>query len=195
MMNAPRLPHPPRLPLLPALLTGLAALLAGCAEGPLDPGAAPTAPTERVSMIEAKGWREIQMVSGNSARVFGRGEIAINTMGHFRISRNDCYREAWGAIELEPWNRLADGLNRIAATVPLEEERCFARPARRGDYSLDFSADLLTDTGRLTLFDVRGSGPGTTVCTRVVDLEIARQVLAVLDLTLPQAYREDCAGE
>jgi hypothetical protein len=195
MMIPPRLPHPLRLSSPLPLLAGLAALLTACAEGPIDPGAAPTAPTERVSMIEAQGWREIQMISGNSARVFGRGEIAINTMGHFRISRNDCYREAWGAIELEPWNRLAEGLNRIASAAQLAEERCFERPARRGDYSLDFSADLLTDTGRVTLFDVRGSGPGTTVCTRIADLEAARQVLAVLDLTLPQAYREDCASE
>lgn len=175
----------------------ISCLLVACGSPPPAemPGGQDDGGQSRTDMVQPEGWKEIYMISGNSARVHGRGEITISTIGHFKITRNDCYREAYGAIELEPWNRLARGMNALLKLPPLAEEQCFARPTRPRDYSLDFQADVITEAGKVTLFDVRGYHENAKICTRVPDEALARQVVAVLDEVLPQAYREDCASE
>jgi hypothetical protein len=130
----------------------------------------------------AEGWKDLKLISGGS-------EIHFDTMGHFKTSRNSCYQEEWGALDVRTWNDFVAQMNAIAKLPVLEKEICFPSP-ERSRYSFDGSATLvLPNDKNVRLLDYRGS----ETCA-FVDRTQGERLTVTLNKLLPMTFREGCPG-
>lgn len=129
-------------------------------------------------LIFAEGWNEVA-ITANWAKT------RLDHVAHFMTTRNACGRDAGGVITLDPWNRLARGLNAYVKMQPLKEPKCFPVELRA---KMDGTAELITPSGKRQLIEVKGN----EFCSYIPDAQVSREVFEVLDHVVQTADREEC---
>jgi hypothetical protein len=137
-------------------------------------------------VVYAKNWSEI-IIHANFAKT------TITIGAHFSTTRNACGRDAYGAIPLQAWNKLAQSINQAVST-PLGEEYCMPEAQEldsQGYYKkhVDGSVEIkLDDKKTLVLFLVRDG----QICTHLKDHALAETLHQGLNNQVAQADREEC---
>ncbi|NBU21076.1 hypothetical protein EBS43_06655, partial [bacterium] len=104
-----------------------------------------------------------------------------------------CGRDAYGAIPLQAWNKLAQSINQAVSTL-LGEEYCMPEAQEldsQGYYKkhVDSSVEIkLDDKKTLVLFLVRDG----QICTHLKDHALAETLHQGLNNQVAQADREEC---
>jgi hypothetical protein len=154
-----------------------------------DPNSPPTGSEERPieeligpdpKLQHANGWSQITIL-GNWAKT------TVSIAAHFKTGRNACGKEAYGPIEFEDWNGLAQYAN-ITITQPLgEKENCFPAPDEKR-YSGGLQVDIKTDNGVISLFEMRDYD----ICTNIVNPTVYQPLFQYIDRIIVAADKEDC---
>lgn len=143
-----------------------------------QPVAIPSSQPNESAMATATGWSELKL-QANFAKT------TLDAMGHFETTRNACGKDAFGVLELEPWNRLVGTLNQVATETLLTEPRC----APTENYSkMDGVAELVTPEGKRTIVDASG----WQLCTYIRDPAFAQKVFEILEYVVLSADKEEC---
>ncbi|MCM2322760.1 MAG: hypothetical protein NDJ90_05825 [Oligoflexia bacterium] len=169
-------------------ITLTAALATGCgSEEKSSTGAqapAETSPGSRGNepqSLFAEGWSDL-IINANFAKT------RVDHIAHFTTSRNACGRDAYGALDLPLWNKLAAAMNAALQAPALAEPRCqtVENPGK-----MDGTAEAqLTPTSKRLLFEVRGYAE---VCTTIRDAAAAKSLLEAITAVVLAADREDCS--
>jgi hypothetical protein len=136
--------------------------------------------SQQVSLPE--GWEQIDIDAN-------RGTTKIYSHGHFHVSWNPCFQEAWGAIKNpQAWDSIVRNTNIAVKSPLLSEQRCFqADPGNRMDSKV--VARLSPDMREFLLLESQG---GQTVCTKISNQQAARELLQSINLVIREAELEDC---
>jgi len=130
----------------------------------------------------AVGWTEM-IITANYAKT------TVTTGAHFGTSRNACGKDAYGAIQLEVWNSLADNVNLAIEQEPSREEHCVSIPEdnlylnRTG-----LTVDLKMDNGNRSLFEIKDG----QICTAIKDHDASKALIEAINSVIIAADKEEC---
>lgn len=150
-------------------------------QNPTQPEAAPSSRVEQI--VWPKDWNELAL-EANFA------QTSFDSTGHFATSRNACGFEAYGKVELEFWNQLADALNAtvLTAQVAETEEYCVAWPDSPGmDGSVGLKLNATPPVKRPLYY-----AKGQEICSLFSDHRFSDKLLALLNQLVQIADKKDC---
>ncbi len=129
----------------------------------------------------ADGWDEL-LVDAN------RGTTKVYSHGHFHVSWNPCFKEAWGAVkDPKSWDSIVRATNAAIKATMLSEERCFE--AGEGNRMDSRVAVKLVDKREIVLMEANGA---SRICTKVADQALIQELLKGVNGVIRESEREDC---
>jgi hypothetical protein len=162
----------------------LFSILAGCGGSAVDQGKENSNNSDG-SGILAVGWDHVKMQAAGS-------ETKIFPIGTFEASWTPCYRGSSGQIkDPQAWETLVKSVNAAIKMAPRGEEQCWeaAETNKLNNYA---QAIVLPEKRPMELIDAWG---GRKLCTKIPDLQLAKNLALALNVVAIQAEKEDCYRE
>ncbi len=183
--------------LLGSLLGGLAMSLGtGCASRvettqntPLVPVETPAHPDPGPTLALSSGWSEVT-IKANSAKT------RISSGAHLSTTRNACGHPAYGGLDLDNWNKMANSLNTVLQKEPQRNEYCVSIP-ESWPYLVDSSNDsvdvkMAEGTTRTILRLREDREEGVQICSTAQDKKASDDLLLAVTKIIHLADKEDC---
>ncbi len=141
------------------------------------------------TLEEAAGW-DGAVVEGVDHYVI---TVKIKVTGHYEVDRNRCrFREDFGPLPLDEWNRLARAMNAAMKSTPPREPVCVT--LRNGN-GMDDKIYYLKGSDRRLLFEVKYGASGPEACTEVIgNPKLAQDAADMLNRSAIRAAWEGCDG-
>lgn len=152
-------------------------------EHPEDADLNPISP----NVVYAKGWSEIVINTTTSRRYIAK--VTITPAGHYSTSQNLCWKEVYGVLPLELWNKLATHLNKLSQTEPSPTENCVT-PSE--SFALgDFIVKAKINNTERTLYEYK-SADGLQICNNIADTAASTELMNTFFSILDLVEKEDC---
>lgn len=156
---------------------------------PTVPAEAPAHPDPGPTLALSSGWSEVT-IKANSAKT------RISSGAHLATTRNACGHPAYGGLDLDSWNKIANSLNTILQKEPLRNEYCVSIPDS-WPYLVDSSNDsvevkMAEGTTRTILRLREDREEGVQICSTAQDKKASDELLSATTKIIQIADKEDC---
>lgn len=130
--------------------------------------------------VDAQGWTNLTL-NANMAITH------IDSTGHWDTNANYCEQQASGGMDLRPWNRFANLVNKAVQSQVATQDTCFDSICPIDGYN-DRIVASLNSGGTRVLFEQKDG----QICTKIGDAKTAEKLLQALSQFAISADRQDC---